>query len=192
METSPERRTCYSDLGIPEGASRKEIERAFWDRQRQGGEAAGGPEALQRAERAYLTLSDPERRRMYDRRLGKARHPAWDQSAPMAARETFGRCLQLMARKEHGRALRMAKRAVSLDPACPLYRSCMALLMARTGASVQEALRQGRAAWEQDPRDRRIALNLAALYETAGMRKRARSLRRRWKRGLLSAFLGRH
>jgi hypothetical protein len=77
----------------------------------------------------------------------------------------------------------LAKRAVHLDPRCAIYRSTLGFLMARNGGCLRRAARLGLLAYEQNPGERRIALNLASIYERAGLHRRARRLRRRhgWK-----------
>lgn len=194
MNGDPHRTTCYADLGVPRSASQKEIETALWlwrERWRRGDALE---ERLRKAEQAYLTLSDPCRRRAYDRLLGVSRHPAWKEERPrrtVAARKVFRRCQALMRRGDDEGALRMARRAAALDPGCALYWSALGLLVARSGGCLREAVRHGQRGYELEPAERRIALNLAAIYEKAGLRKRALRLRRDHKWSLPDMFQSR-
>ena len=87
-----------------------------------------------------------------------------------------------MKRGDHRGALKLARRAAALDPGCALYWSALGLLVARSGGCLREAVRHGQRGYELEPAERRVALNLAALYEKAGLHKRALKLRRdhRW------------
>jgi curved DNA-binding protein CbpA len=74
----------YAVLGIPADATRAEIVRAFRRRALTHHPDRGGDtEAFQDAHRAYETLSDPVRRKAYDRR--RAAPP---RSAPRSLRRT--------------------------------------------------------------------------------------------------------
>jgi Flp pilus assembly protein TadD len=88
------------------------------------------------------------------------------------------------------RALASLRRAVKLDPRNALYLSYLALLTARSGGSLGQAVRYGQEALEREPGDRGIALNLAVVLEMAGMHMRARRIRRQHRRSLLSRLQG--
>jgi curved DNA-binding protein CbpA len=181
MSESPARRTYYTDLGVPPDASRKDVERALWLWGERGRSGRAAKEDVIRAETAYLTLSDSARRHSYDRLVGLWRHPAWSgvsRSASRAARESFRLCQAHLDGGNEKGALQRARRAVHLDPRCALYRSTLGFLMARTGGCLRRAARLGLLAYEQNPGERRIALNLASIYERAGLHRRARRLRR--------------
>jgi Flp pilus assembly protein TadD len=175
------RRTYYEDLGIPSRASRKAIEMAFW--RWQGRRLAGQPEAdaRRRAEEAYMTLADPEKRRDYDRLLGLESHPAWTPSSPHRARASFERAEEMIKRGRNRRAVALLRRAVALDPGSATYRSHLGLLVARTGGSLREAAAHCRRAYEESPHERAIALNFAMICEMNGLHRRASGLRRRAK-----------
>jgi len=181
MDGREERATFYADLGVSRGASQKEIETAFWRRREKWRRGEESEENLRKAEKAYLTLSHPPRRRAYDRLLGVGRHPAWTDEQPamrVSARRLFRRCRSLMKRGDHRGALKLARRAAALDPGCALYWSALGLLIARSGGCLREAVRHAQRGYELEPAERRVALNLAAIYEKAGLRKRALKLRR--------------
>jgi tetratricopeptide (TPR) repeat protein len=185
MNGSPHRTTCYADLGVSRSASQKEIETALWRWREKWRRGEALEENLRKAEQAYLTLSDSHRRRAYDRLLGINRHPAWVEERPrrsVTARKVFRRCRALMKRGDDQGALTLARRAAALDPGCALYWSALGLLVARSGGCLREAVRHGQRGYELEPAERRVALSLAAIYEKAGLRKRALRLRRdhRW------------
>lgn len=182
------KRTYYQDLGVPWRATQKEIEKAYWGWQEERRARGTVDSAARRAEEAYRTLSEPGRRRSYDRLVDGRYHPAWIETFPGPAQEAYERCLALEREGRRRQALTSARRAVQLDPHSPVYRSHAGLLTAKSGGSIGEALRQGRLAHEQDPRSRSIALNLAAIYDIAGFRKRAARLRRRNRQKLTSLF----
>jgi curved DNA-binding protein CbpA len=190
MEGQPLRQNYYQDLGISPAASRKEVERAFWVRQRQCRSGIGGADLRRRIEEAYLTLSNPPRRRDYDRRLGCRLHPAWESGSRETARVMFRNAMVMLEGGREERALASLRRAVRLDRGKALYLSYLALLTARRGGALGEAVRYGQEALERAPGDREIALNMAAILETAGMNRRARRIRRQHRRGLLSRLHG--
>lgn len=174
------RRTHYDELGLVPGADRKKVERAFWEIRtgREGGGARRG--ALRAAEQAYLVLSDPGKRRAYDRLIGIDRHPAWEETARDAAeaRNTYRRALALLERKREEEALGLLKACVRLHPGEALYRSSLALLLARRGRGVKKGFRLGMEAYRQSPGDRGVAENTAAICDIAGLHKRASAIRR--------------
>jgi tetratricopeptide (TPR) repeat protein len=181
MDGRQRRATFYADLGVSRDASQKEVETAFWRRREMWRRGQESEDNLRKAEQAYLTLSDPRRRLSYDRLLGVSRHPAWADDRPprrVSARRLFRRCRSLMKRGDHRGALKLARRAAALDPGCALYWSALGLLVARSGGCLREAIRHCQRGHELEPAERRVALNLATLYEKAGLRKRALKLRR--------------
>jgi Flp pilus assembly protein TadD len=186
MKREPDRQSYYHDLGIRPGASRKGIERAFWLWQERCRLSHIPSDASRRAEEAYLTLSDPRRRRDYDRRLGCEEHPAWKKVSRGTARVFFRQGLHMMKRRRHTRALDFVRRSVTLDPYNALYLSYLGLLTARTGGCLRKATRCAQEAFERSPSEARIADNLASTLELAGMPKRARKIRRGSRRSLLS------
>jgi curved DNA-binding protein CbpA len=190
MEEQPVRQNYYQDLGISPAASRKEVERAFWVRQRQCRNGSGSADLRRRIEEAYLTLSDPPRRRDYDRRLGCRLHPAWERGSRETARVMFRNAMVMLEEGREERALASLRRAVNLDPRNAPYLSYLALLTARKGGSLGQAVRYGQEALDRAPGDRAIALNLAAVLEMAGMNRRARRIRRQYRRSLLSRLQG--
>lgn len=186
MKRESVRRSYYHDLGIRPGASRKIVERAFWLWQQRCRRSRFPSDACRRAEEAYLTLSDPSRRRDYDRRLGWEDHPAWRKVYRGSARVFFSRCQHMMKRRRYAGALDSVRRSVTLDPYNALYLSYLGLLTALTGGCLRKAARCAQEAFERSPGETRIADNLATILEMAGMPKRARKIRRRSRRSLLS------
>ena len=175
------RRTYYEDLGIPANASRKAIEMAFW--RWQGRSPAGGwsAEERRRAEEAYLTLTDPGRRRDYDRLLGLGSHPAWTPAYSRRARAFFQRAVAMAKRGRNRRAVALLRRAVVLDPGSAACRSLLGLLVARTGGSLREAAGHCRGAYEESPCEKAVVINYAVICEMTGLHTRAAGLRRRAK-----------
>lgn len=186
MKSQPGRQSYYHDLGIRPGASRKVVERAFWLWQERSRRSHIPNDVRRRAEEAYVTLSDSRRRRDYDRRLGCEEHPAWKKVSRGTARVFFRQCLLMMKRRRYPRALNFVRRSVTLDPYDALYLSYLGLLTARTGGCLRKATRYAQEAFERSPGEARIADNLASTLELAGMPKRARKIRRRSRRSLLS------
>jgi hypothetical protein len=178
MDERP-RNTHYDELGVTPGAGQKKIEEAYWVRRFAGGDTLPGS-SLASADRAYLVLSDPLKRRAYDRRIGIGRHPAWaeERSRAAKARTTYRRALTLAGRRREGEALKLMKQCVRLSPDNALYRSSMALLMARTGHGVEKGVRFAMDAYRQSPADHGVVENVAAVCELAGLKRRASGLRR--------------
>ncbi|MFF3377593.1 DnaJ domain-containing protein [Streptomyces sp. NPDC002680] len=90
--TSADEPDFYALLGVPADATRAEIVRAFRRRARTHHPDVGGDtDAFQDLHRAYETLSDPVRRRAYDRRREAPPRDAPRTSAepPPTAADTF-------------------------------------------------------------------------------------------------------
>ena len=175
------RRTYYDDLGIPSSASRKAIEMAYWRRQGRSPAVGWSAEARRRAEEAYLTLADPEKRRGYDRLLGLGSHPAWTPASSRRAGSFLQRAEAMAKRGRNRRALSLLRRAVALDPGNTACRSLLGLLVARTGGSLREAAVHCRGAYERAPHEKEVVVNYAAICEMTGLHKRAAGLRQRAK-----------
>jgi hypothetical protein len=73
--------TCYAVLGVPATADDRSIKRAFREKAKllHPDRQPGGDEAFIELQAAYHRLSDPHRRRRYDRTLG---HPARADAPP--------------------------------------------------------------------------------------------------------------
>jgi curved DNA-binding protein CbpA len=175
------RRTYYDDLGIPSSASRKAIEMAYWRQQGKAPAVGRSAESCRRAEEAYLTLADPEKRRSYDRLLGLGSHPAWTPSSSRRAASLLRAAAAMAKRGRNRKALPLARRAVALDPGNAACRSFLGLLVARTGGSLREAAGHCRGAYERSPHEKEIVVNYAAICEMTGLHKRAAGLRQRAK-----------
>lgn len=167
------RRTYYDDLGLRPGAGQKEIEMSYWRRVTASSGRRDG-----NWEEAYFVLSDPARRKDYDRKIGLDRHPAWSggESGERAER-LWRRALGLLRENREREALRSLRSSLRLQPAGPGRRSLLALLVARAEGDPREGLRLALAAYRQAPRNTAVVENLAAVCELAGLRKRACGLR---------------
>lgn len=164
------------------------MERAFWRGQERCRRRGGDEELRRRIEEAYLTLSDPSRRRDYDRMIGCSRHPAWSVDGERRAAEYLRRCRSHLEGGRARAALENARRAAAADPGNPRSMSYLGLLTARSGGKMRKAIDCAQDAHGLMPGDRTIAMNLAAVLEMAGMSKRARRIRREFSPRRLAFF----
>ena len=188
VERKPHRPTCYQDLGLTPSAARKDVERAFWRRQEECRRRGGDEGLRRRIEEAYLTLSDPVRRREYDRRIGCSRHPAWSGAGERRAAELLRRCREHLEGGREKAALANVRRAIAADPGNARSLSYLGLLTARSGGQMRRAVDCAQNAHRMMPGDRTIALNLAAVLDMAGMSRRARRIRRDFRHSRLPFF----
>jgi len=179
----------YGALGVSPAVSQRQIELAFrdWtDRHRSGAESV---DAYRRAESAYHVLSAPGSRARHDRQLGLVPHPAWTAGRDLAVRACISRALRELGQGRAGRARQLLDHAVSLAPEDPDARSYLALVLARTGGCLHDAVRHGRYAIERRPREAAFCFNLAEVYAAAGLRAGACAFRvRGWHALAVSLF----
>jgi curved DNA-binding protein CbpA len=179
----------YAALGVPPGASQRQIECAFraWaERPRSAGERL---DAYRRAEHAYHVLADPEARSRHDRQLGLVGHPAWAAGSGPLVRACVKRGLRELDSGRAGQARRLLERAVALAPEDPRARSYLALVLVKSGGCLHEAARHGRGAVECQPQEPAHWFNLAEVYAAAGLRLRSWGCRTRgWHAVAASLF----
>ena len=135
-----------------------------------------------RRREAFEALSDPERRRTYDRALGQMRpasvlaptmslHPGLGPQAP--AGDLVKEARRLQDRGEGDRALPLLLKAVERDPKDQQARRELAIALAADPALAPKAERHFLAALEQDPLDTDLRYRLALFYKKAGLKARA-------------------
>ena len=141
------------------------------------------------AEKAYHVLADQGQRAAHDRRIGRSVHPAWAAERLASARRCRRDGMRHLARGRPEASLAQFRRATVLSPEDPASRSYLALLLARTGASLHEAARHGEYAVGRNPHEPVFLFNLAAVYALAGLRTRAFRIRLRAWRHLLRRII---
>jgi curved DNA-binding protein CbpA len=91
--------TLYDDLGVPKDASPDEIKRAYRRKAKQNhpDRKGGSTDAMSTINRAYMTLSDPEKRERYDRMGDDGSHgvkPTIEQRAHQALMQGFAQLME--------------------------------------------------------------------------------------------------
>ncbi len=115
----------YRVLGVPVGATEREIKRRYRHLVRRfhpdvSGSAAEAHERFVRIAQAYQILSDPQRRAAYDRRAGlevrvsEAETPVWDRRERVP--QLLAEARELVAARRLRRAKQLCVRALELDP----------------------------------------------------------------------------
>jgi Flp pilus assembly protein TadD len=181
----------YGVLGVPPGASQRQIEVAYrgWADRRRAGTA--DIEAYRRAESAYHVLCVPETRARHDRQLGLVAHPAWAAGREQAVRACICRALRDLGRGRAADARQLLERAVAIAPDDACARSYLALALARSGGCLHAAASHGRYAIERRPREAAFFFNLAEVYAAAGLRAGACAFRVRGWHALARSFFRR-
>ncbi len=146
-------------------------------------------EILAKATEAYEALYTPSSRRCYDQSLRTEAPRGEVNSAPIEApveapptpAETiaaryYREALPYLARKEFHEAVRLLEETVQLDPSRAEYHRSLAQALENNPKWRKEAEAQYRAAMKIDPFDLESILGLATLYETLGMKRRAKPL----------------
>jgi Flp pilus assembly protein TadD len=134
-----------------------------------------------RRREAFEALSDPERRRSYDRALGQMRPApvvaptlALHEVGPEApALDLVKEARRMQDRGEGDRALPLLLKAVEKDPKNHEARRELAIALAADPALAPKAERHFLAALEQDPLDTDLRYRLAVFYKRAGLKARA-------------------
>jgi len=146
-------------------------------------------EILAKATEAYEALYNPSSRRCYDQSL-RSEAPRGEAAAapieaPVAAPPTpsenvaaryYREATAYLGRKEYHEAVRLLEEAVQLDPSRGEYHRALAQALENNPKWRKEAESHYRAAMKIDPFDKEAVLGLATLYETMGMKRRAKPL----------------
>jgi curved DNA-binding protein CbpA len=174
--------TFYHLLGIDPGTGMREVHEAY-DRvsrlvhplnaRRLGLEGREGVLELlfERATLAYLTLSDTDRRKAYDRTVGPARWTALriSQKARVSKDEEARRCLEqarsLAAAEQYHTAIELLRQSLAFSPtpdACGL----LGLLLAKNQQWLDEAVEALEQALEMGSTEHAVSAALEELRET--------------------------
>ncbi|HEY7699427.1 MAG TPA: DnaJ domain-containing protein, partial [Vicinamibacteria bacterium] len=146
-------------------------------------------EILAKATEAYEALYNPSSRRCYDQSL-RSEAPRGDVKAapieapppaPLTPAETiaaryYREATTYLVRKDFHEAVRLLEEVVQLDPSRSEYHRALAQALENNPKWRKEAEAQYRAAMKIDPFDLESILGLATLYETLGMKRRAKPL----------------
>lgn len=141
----------------------------------------GGREAalrllLDRATEAYLVLSDPDRRRIYDLQAGVAARGPGESASPAQraaercklAQHSFVRAMRYAEASEFHFAVELLRMAVSCDPSRSQYFRELARVQLRNPRWLRQAIDNLRRAVELAPRDIDSRLALAQACEKVG------------------------
>jgi len=146
-------------------------------------------EIVAKATEAYEALYNPSSRRGYDQSL-RSEAPRGESmaapiEAPVAAPPTpdetvaaryYREATAYLARKDFHEAVRLLEEVVQLDPSRAEYHRSLAQAVENNPKWRKEAEAHYRAAMKIDPFDLESILGLATLYETLGMKRRAKPL----------------
>jgi curved DNA-binding protein CbpA len=200
MHASLSGATFYDCLGVRPMAKDSEIRRAYLDlvkkyhpdRHRSEHVRDLHPllqEILAKATESYEALYNPTSRRCYDQSLRteapRGEVAAAPIEAPVEAPPTpaetiaaryYREALPYLARKEYHEAVRLLEETVQLDPSRAEYHRSLAQALENNPKWRKEAEAHYRAAMKIDPFDLEAILGLATLYETLGMKRRAKPL----------------
>jgi curved DNA-binding protein CbpA len=192
--------TFYDCLDIRPMAKDLEVRRAYlalvkkYHPDRHGSEALRDlhpllQEILAKATEAYEALYNPSSRRCYDQSLrseaprGEAAAAPIEApvSAPPTPAETvasryYREALAFLERRDYHEAVRLLEEVVQLDPSRGEYHRALAQALENNPKWRKEAESHYRAAMKIDPFDKDAILGLAGLYETLGMKRRAKPL----------------
>ncbi len=192
--------TFYDCLGVKPMAKDSEIRRAYlslvkkYHPDRHGSENVRDlhlllHEILAKATEAYEALYSPTTRRCYDQSLRTEAPRGEVMAAPIEApvespptpAETiaaryYREALPYLARKEYHEAVRLLEEVVQLDPSRAEHHRSLAQALENNPKWRKEAEAHYRAAIKIDPFDLEAILGLATLYETLGMKRRAKPL----------------
>jgi curved DNA-binding protein CbpA len=146
-------------------------------------------EILAKATDAYEALYNPTSRRCYDQSLRaeaprgevvaspiEAPAPAPPTPAETIAARYYREATAFLARRDFHEAVRLLEEVVQLDPTRVEYHRALAQALENNPKWRKEAEAQYRAAMKIDPFDQESILGLASLYETLGMKRRAKPL----------------
>ena len=146
-------------------------------------------EILAKATEAYEALYLPSSRRCYDQSLRSEAPRGESMAAPIEApvalpptpAETiaaryYREATSFLARKDFHEAVRLLEEVVQLDPSRAEYHRSLAQALENNPKWRKEAEAHYRAAMKIDPFDEESILGLATLYETLGMKRRAKPL----------------
>ncbi|HVS04415.1 MAG TPA: tetratricopeptide repeat protein [Thermoanaerobaculia bacterium] len=182
-------RTHYELLGLPVGAAAGEVAGAFEELARRVHPRHAARLGLgerrdlllmlfERATRAYLVLSDPQRRSRYDRALDL--HPEPEARSPeevagarrQMAREYFERARGLARSEEYHYAVELLRDAVRWDPR-PEYLALLGEIEGRNPKWLERAAEHLERAVRSRPDEGDFRLQLAQVYDRQGRVERA-------------------
>jgi curved DNA-binding protein CbpA len=146
-------------------------------------------EILAKATEAYEALYNPSSRRCYDQSL-RSEAPRGESIAapieappptPLTPAETiaaryYREATNFLVRRDFHEAVRLLEEVVQLDPSRSEYHRALAQALENNPKWRKEAEAHYRAAMKIDPFDQESILGLATLYETLGMKRRAKPL----------------
>jgi curved DNA-binding protein CbpA len=172
---------AYEILGLAPEASCAQVTVAYTEVARRThpdhAAAVGLPEPLIRllfehATRAYLTLSDPERRRHYDREQGRTAKPVTRSEEELLAerralaRKSYERARNLMRSEQFHYVVELLRESIRLDPR-PEAHALLGEAQSRNPRWREAALENLRAAVRLAPREVSYRLRLAQVLEEA-------------------------
>ena len=181
--------THYELLGVSEEASSEEVYEAYdrlarlvhpshAERLALTGREAALWLLFERATDAYLTLSNPERRRRYEAKVGAGPDPVpsqevRDQESGQLARGYYQRALELIEAKEYHFAIELLRQAVQRDPQ-PEYYLRLAETQAQNPNWLRLAADSYRRAIELGAGEPAVRVALGQLREELGQLPEAR------------------
>ncbi len=163
---------AYAILALKPGFTRKELEESFHRLMTQRPPLDIRERSL--VEWAYLILSDAARKAAYDRSRGMCLHPGLTAGSSIRARNWFETGRRAMGAGRWREASRAFRLAVAGRPWEAQYRSHLALSMAHLGQDLHRARELCLEALRLEPDNDICRKHLAAVYEKAGLVKRAR------------------
>lgn len=181
--------TAYEVLGLSVGSAPAEVQPAYTELARRVHPAHAArlelPEDVLRllfehATRAYLVLSDPERRKAYDRehRGEEALAPRSEEDLAATRREmaqkSFQRAQALMRSRQYHYVVELLRDAVRWDPR-PEILALLGDALSRNPHWREEAIEHLREAAAGAPREVAYRLRLAQVLEEAGKRREAQT-----------------
>jgi tetratricopeptide (TPR) repeat protein len=135
---------------------------------------------FERATLAYFTLSDPERRRLYNEshaiEVTAATVTGTQREAERRelAREHYEKALTMAARGDYHFAVELLELAVKADPNVEYYLA-LSRIQARNPKWIGRAIASCRSALERDAHNAEVRFHLGELYESSGDPARARA-----------------
>ncbi len=164
----------YDVLALPPGAGRKAVEVSYHRLQATRPPLSTTQLAL--VDRAYLALSDPERRKGLDVRSGRVIHPGFSVDTGDRAGRCFEAGRRAAARGDWRRAAAAFGRATACQPWEAEYRSWLGLAVMKAGGDPRRAVDLCLEAFRLDRGSHACRGHLAEVYRRLGMYRRASRL----------------